>query len=301
MYFSADNLVLVVAQAACVALPGAGLPACARRLRARSWALVLPLSIAVVVGALSLAPTSANVLTWVALLLVAPGCALALGWAGRGARPRLALLAAVLLALAWLDPGDRLGQAAATLLIVGSAVTLGRLLAGVTPLTLLKVAVVAMAVVDAYLVFTNRLQAPNAVLVAASPGHGLPQLQSASFGAAGLGYGDFFAAAVVGAILAAERRNQLVAAVATVVFSLVWDQLFVLYDVLPATIPPAVTLLVLSGWRRTGRRRNTPAGALTQPVAGAGDRRRRDPIVSDPVDVARTFRPHPLATKTGVQ
>jgi hypothetical protein len=295
--------VLVVAQAACVALPGAGLPAWARRLRARSWALVLPLSIAVVVGVLSFAPTSANVLSWVALVLVPPGCALALGWAGRGAgtRPQLALLAAVLLALAWLDPGDRLGQAAATLLIVGSAVTLGRLLAGVTPLTLLKVAVVAMAVVDAYLVFTNRLQAPNAVLVAASPGHGLPQLQSASFGAAGLGYGDFFAAAVVGAILAAERRNQLVAAVATVVFSLVWDQLFVLYDVLPATIPPAVTLLVLSGWRRTGRRRNTPAGALTQPVAGAGDRRRRDPIVSDPVDVARTFRPHPLATKTGVQ
>ncbi|MEA2222993.1 MAG: hypothetical protein QOH83_1369, partial [Solirubrobacteraceae bacterium] len=98
----------------------------------------------------------------------------------------------------------------------------------------------------------------------------------------------FFAAAVVGAILAAERRNQLVAAVATVVFSLVWDQLFVLYDVLPATIPPAITLLVLSGWRRTGRWRNTPAGALTQPVAGAGDRHRRDPIVSD------------LATKTGV-
>jgi hypothetical protein len=134
--------------------------------------------------------------------------------------------------------------------------------------------------------------------VAASPGHGLPQLQSASFGAAGLGYGDFFAAAVVGAILAAERRNQLVAAVATVVFSLVWDQLFVLYDVLPATIPPAITLLVLTGWRRSGRRRNTPAGALTQPVAGAGDRRQRDRIVSDPVDAS--FRPHSLATKTGV-
>ena len=290
MYFSADNLALVVAQAACVALPGAGLPAWARRLRARSWALVLPLSIAVVVGALSLAPTSANVLTWVALVLVAPGCALALGWAGRGARPRLALLAAVLLALAWLDPGDRLGQAAATLLIVGSAVTLGRLLAGVTPLTLLKAGVVAMAVVDAYLVFTNRLQAPNAVLVAASPGHGLPQLQSASFGAAGLGYGDFFAAAVVGAILAAERRNQLLAAVATVVFSLVWDQLFVVYDVLPATIPPAVTLLVFAGWRRTDRSRNPPAGSrrLTRPVAGAGGRREGDPIVSD------------LPTKTGV-
>ena len=114
-----------------------------------------------------------------------------------------------------------------------------------------------MAVVDAYLVFTNRLQAPNATLVAASPGRGLPQLQSAYFGAAGLGYGDFFAAAVVGAILAAERRNQLAAAVATIAFSLAWDQLFLFYDVLPATIPPAVTLLVFTGWRRDRRSQDT--------------------------------------------
>ena len=253
MYFSADNLALVLAQAACVALPGAGLPTWARRLRARWWALALPLSIAVVVAAIAAAPTVANVLTWVALVLVPPGCALALGWAGRGARPPLAVVAAPLLVLAWVDPGGRLGGAATTLLIAGSAVTLGRLLAGLTPLTLLKAGVVAMAVVDAYLVFTNRLQAPNATLVAASPGAGLPQLQSASFGAAGLGYGDFFAAAVVGAILAAERRNQLVAAAVTIAFSLAWDQLFAIYDVLPATIPPALTLLVFTGWRRARR------------------------------------------------
>jgi hypothetical protein len=258
VYFSADNLALVVAQAACVALPGAGLPAWAQRLRARWWALVLPLSIAVVVAAIAAAPTVANVLSWVALVLVPPGCALALGWAGRGARPRLAPLAAALLVLAWVDPGSRLGQAATTLLIAGSAVTLGRLLAGLTPLTLLKAGVVAMAVVDAYLVFTNRLQAPNATLVAASPGRGLPQLQSAYIGAASLGYGDFFAAAVVGAILAAERRNQLVAAVATIAFSLAWDQLFLIYDVLPATIPPAVTLLVFTRRRRDGRSQDTP-------------------------------------------
>jgi hypothetical protein len=259
VYFSADNLALVVAQAACVALPGAGLPVWARRLRGRWWALVLPLSIAVVVAAIVVAPTSATVLTWVALVLVAPGCAVALGWAGRGARPRFALLAPALLLLAWAHPGSRLGQAATTLLIAGSAVTLGRLLAGVTPLTLLKAGVVAMAVVDAYLVFTNRLQAPNAILVAAAPGGGLPQLQSASFGGAGLGYGDFFAAAVVGGVLAAERRDQLAAAVATVAFSLAWDQLFLVYDVLPATIPPAVTLLVFTCWARARRRSRRPA------------------------------------------
>ena len=255
MFSSSDNLVLVAAQAACIAAPGAGLPAWAQRFRTAAWALVLPLSIALVVAAIELAPSTADVLTWVALVLVPPGCAVALGWAARGARPGLAVLAVVLLALAWADPGDRAGQAATTLLIAGSAVTLGRLLAGVAPLTLLKAGIVAMAAVDAYLVFSNALQAPNAVLVAASPGPGLPQLQSASFGDAGLGYGDFFAAAVVGAILAAQRRHQLGAAVLMLAISLAWDQLFLVYDVLPATIPPAVTLLACEVWSRRARSR----------------------------------------------
>ena len=90
MWFSASNLVLVVAQAACVALPAAGLPAWTERFRGRGWALILPLSIAVVVAAIALVPFTADVLTWVALLLVPPGGALALGWAARGARPAAA-------------------------------------------------------------------------------------------------------------------------------------------------------------------------------------------------------------------
>ncbi|MEA2150853.1 MAG: hypothetical protein QOD69_2683 [Solirubrobacteraceae bacterium] len=259
MYFSTDNLVLVAAQSACIAAPAAGLPAWARRLRSGAWALVLPLSIAVVVAAIELAPSTADVLTWVALLLVPPGCALALGWAAHGARPWLAVLAVPLLALAWAVPGDRIGQLATLVLIAGSAVTLGRLLAGAAPLTLLKAGVVAMAAVDAYLVFSGRLEAPNAVLVAASPGNGLPQLQSASFGFAGLGYGDFFAAAVVGGILAAERRNQLLAAALMLVLSLAWDQLFVVYDVLPATIPPALTLLAVMAAARARAARSGAA------------------------------------------
>jgi len=32
--------------------------------------------------------------------------------------------------------------------------------------------------------------------------------------------------------------------------SLAWDQLFAAYDVLPATIPPAITLLVCEVWSR---------------------------------------------------
>jgi hypothetical protein len=255
VWFKGDNFALTIVQAACVAAPAAGLPLWTERFRTGAWALVLPLSIGVVVGAIALIPTTADVLTWVALLLVPPGCALALGWAARGAWPPLAVLAAPLLALAWALPDDRVGQAATTILVAGSAVTLGRLLGGAAPLALLRVGVVAMATVDAILVFSNNLQAPNAVLVAASPGAGLPQLQSAAFGDAGLGYGDFFAAAVVGGILAAERAPQLAAAAATLVVTLCWDQLFLVYDVLPATIPPAIVLVAVEVRRSWPRRR----------------------------------------------
>jgi hypothetical protein len=310
LFFATDSLALTVLQAACIALPAAGLPAWAQRFRSNAWALVLPLSIAVVIGAIALAPATANLLTWVALALVPPGCALALAWAGHGARPVFALATPALLGLVWALPGDRLGQAAGALLITGSAVTLGRLLAGVAPLGVLKAGVLAMATLDAILVFSNQLQVPNALLVAASPGLGLPQLQSAAFGGAGLGYGDFFAAAVVGAIVAAQGasphvraadrppplsagsarvraaggdrspplsaddgsadaptwRVQAPAAVAMIVVSLCWDQLFLIYDVLPATIPPALVLaglMVRSRWsqgRSAGRRRRSAAG-----------------------------------------
>jgi hypothetical protein len=252
MWFSADNLVLVAAQSACVALPAAGVPAWAERLRGRGWALVAPVSIVAVVGGIELVPSTADVLTWVALLLVPAGCALALGWAMRPAWPPLALMVPPLLALAWASPDSRAGQLATTALIAGSAVTVGRLLAAAAPLTLLKAGIFAMAAVDAWLVFTNRLQPANAVLVSAAPGPGLPQLQSASFGGSGLGYGDFFVAALAGGVLAAQRGPQLAAAVATLVLSLLWDQLFLVYDVLPATVPPALVLLGCEALRRRG-------------------------------------------------
>jgi len=250
VWFSADNFVLTCVQAACLALPAAGVPLWARRFRTGAWALVLPASIGVVVAAIATLPETADALTWVALLLVPPGCALALGWAARGARPWLAVLAAPLLAVAWTMQDERAGHVATTLLVAGSAVTLGRLLAGAAPLSLLKAGVIAMAAIDAYLVFTNRLQAPAAVLNAAEPGPGLPRLQTGVLGGASLGYGDFFAAAVVGGILAAERGPQLVAAIAMLPVTLAWDQLFLVYDLLPATIPPAIVLVGAEAWRR---------------------------------------------------
>jgi hypothetical protein len=256
VWFARDNFVLTIAQAACIALPAAGLPVWAERYRARGWALVAPLSIAVVIGAIALIPQTADVLAWVALILVPIGAALAFGWAAHGARPPLALLAVPLLALAWALRDDHVGQAAATILIALSAVTAGRLVAGVAPLTLVKVGVVVMAIIDSILVFSNQLQGPDAVLIAASPGAGLPQFQSLTFGHAILGYGDVFAAAVVGAVLAIERGPIIAAAVGLLVVSLAWDQLFLVYDVLPATVPPAIVLL--AAWARSHRAARVP-------------------------------------------
>jgi hypothetical protein len=255
VWFGADNMVLTVAQATCVALPAAGVPRALQRFRGGAWALILPLCIVVVIVAINEVPQSADVLTWVALLLIPPGCALALGWAMRGARWWLAPLAIPLLVLAWADQETRIGELATILLIVGSCVTVGRLLAGAAPLILLKLGLIAMAISDAILVFGNTLQAPNAVLVAAQPGAGLPQLQSASFHYAGMGYGDFSAAAVLGGILAAQKRPQLVPMLALVVVSSAWDQLFLVVDTLPATVPPAIVLVGVELWAQLQKRK----------------------------------------------
>jgi hypothetical protein len=243
--FIAADAVLISAQASLVALPGAGVPAWMRRFAGGWWALVLPLSIAIVVGAIELVPETADALTWVALILIPPGAALALGWAMHGARPPLAALAAPLLVLAWADVNGLAGDAAAAVLTALSCVTLGRILAGIVPVPWLKAGIVAMAIVDSILVFGNQLQAPNAVLNAAVPTPGAPQLQYLDLHYASIGYGDVFVAGVLGGVLAVEGRGQVRAALLVLACSILWDLLFFAYDTLPATVPVALALMIL--------------------------------------------------------
>jgi hypothetical protein len=211
---------------------------------------VLPGSIIVVVGLLAVLPGAADGLTWLALLAIPPLAAVALGWAMRGARPVLAVLAVVafVVALAYVD--ERAGEAAALALTALSCVTLGRLLAGGAPTSWLRAGLVVMAIVDAILVFSNGIDQPNATLIAAAPGPGLPRLQFAGLDGASLGYGDLFVAGVLGGVLAAEgasARLQLAAALAVLVASLSFDLLFWVTDTLPATVPVAVVTLIFGG------------------------------------------------------
>jgi hypothetical protein len=236
--------VLSLIQAALVAAPKPASNPLLAGLRNRSWALVLPLSIVVVVGAIALDSTVASFLTYLALIAVPPLAALALAALLRGSRPPLALLTLPLFALAWAARGSLGAQTAALALSALACVSLGWLLVAVVPARWLKLGIYAMAAIDAYLVGSSLLQEPNAVLNAASPGS-LPRLQLVSYGSAVMGFGDIFIAATLGALLAADRRLQLTGAALATVLCLGFDLLFFAVDQLPATVPIALTLAAL--------------------------------------------------------
>jgi hypothetical protein len=261
---------LLVLQAGVVAAPRA-VSSFTRldRLRGRGWALVPLGSIVLVVFAIRYVSDTATGLTYLALVAVPLLAAAALGWAMRGSRPPAAAGAVVLFALAWAVRASLLGEASAALLSALSCVTLGVLLAAVTPPAWLKAGIILMAAADTWLVITDLLQAPNATLIAAHPAAGLPRLQSELFGTVSMGYGDLFVAALLGAVLARNVRAQRAAAVLTLAIAAVFDLLFLVINELPATVPVALALIVLEGWQ-WARARRERAGLLVLALARRG-------------------------------
>jgi hypothetical protein len=156
-------------------------------------------------------------------------------------------------------------------LSVLSCAALGVLIATVTPPRWLAAGIVAMAVADTTLVVSDLLQQPNNALNAARPAAGLPQLQSAVFGSAVMGYGDLFIAGALGGLLAVTvgRSQQLRVAALAAILALVFDLLFFLVDELPATVPVALALVLAAltrRWRSADARRSrrAPAGAASE-------------------------------------
>jgi hypothetical protein len=82
-----------------------------------------------------------------------------------------------------------------------------------------------------------------------------PACRLAEIGGASIDYGDFFVAGLVGGILAAERRPQLAAAAAMFALAQAFNQLFLVVDSLPGTVPPALVMLIfgLRGQGAAGR------------------------------------------------
>jgi hypothetical protein len=281
MPFALSIAILSLVQAALVALPAPRpLPARLERLRGRWWALAPALSIVVVVGGIELYSDSATALTYLALLAVPPLAAYALGaltrvrasppytWVDADSRDSRrgwtmpVAVGVVLFALAWTAPGSLAGEAAATALSGLACVTLGWLLVSAVPARWLRWGVYAMAAIDVALVAADLLQGPSDVLSTAAPLADLPRLQVANFGAARMGFGDLFVAALVGCLLALpafpadgpkcqpgvdiSARRQWVGAGLVAVLALGFDLLFFAVETLPATVPVAVALALVS-------------------------------------------------------
>jgi hypothetical protein len=269
--FAVSIVFLSLVQAALIAVPGTAPRGLLDRMSSRWWALAPPASIVVVIALVGVYANSADALSYLALVAVPPLAAVALAALIRRARPTFALAVVPLFALAWALKGSLSGETAALVLSALACVTLGVLLAAVVAPRWLRWGVYAMAAVDTVLVVADLLQAPNSTLVAAGPPAGLPQLQAVYFGSATMGFGDLFIAATVGALLASQRRSQVEAALLAVILGLSFDLLFFAVDLLPTTVPIAVTLALLEvrdrrrAARAADRRRHTRPIDLPDP------------------------------------
>ena len=258
--FGVSICVLSLVQAALVAWPAPREIPLLAHLRSGWWATIPALSVVAFVFGERALSGLADGLTYLALIAVPPLAAVGLGWAMRRGRPWFAPAAALLFALAWADRQGLAGESAALALDALSAVTLAVLLVAVSPRALVKLGIVAMAAVDTWLVLSDLLAAPNVALNAAAPAVHLPALQRVVFGSAVMGYGDVVVAALLGALLARDwplaRRGAAVAALLCLSF----DLLFLVLHELPATVPIALTLLVLEAGALRTRRRTPPTG-----------------------------------------
>jgi len=253
--FAISICVLSLVQAALVLWPAPREIPALDRFRSGWWAAIPAASVVGFVFGERALGGLADGLTYLALVAVPPLAALALCWAMRRSRPWLAPGAALLFALAWADRQGLAGETAAMALDALSCVTLAVLLVAVSPRVLIKLGIVVMAVADTWLVVSDLLAAPNGALNAASPVAHLPQLQRVVFGSAAMGYGDLFVAALLGALLAKELRLARRGAAIAALIGLAFDLLFFAVNELPATVPIAVTLLILEGSAVAARRR----------------------------------------------
>jgi hypothetical protein len=271
--FAVSIAVLSLVQAMLVALPAPQpLPGRLARLGGRWWALAPALSIVVVIAAIELSSSSATAFTYLALVAVPPLAALALAFLLHCSRPPWALAAPLLFGLAWVATDSLVGETAALALSGLACIALGWLLVSAVQARWLRWGVYAMAVLDACLVAANLLQGPSDVLSAATPVADLPALQVANFGAARMGFGDLFAAALVGCLPARppadgpisggmgriSARRQWVGAGLVALLGLGFDLLFFAVDTLPGTVPVAAALWVVTRWRGSWRFRPAP-------------------------------------------
>jgi hypothetical protein len=194
-------------------------------------------------GWLGVAAPAAALATGIVVLRAVAGGPHALALLAAVATPALAVartpLAVALWLVAWLADGLA-AQAASVALIALAAVTIAELAAALAPGWSLVAGLVLLAVVDVVLVWgTAQVQPATTALHAATIGHGIPDLQDATFGGATIGWLDLVAPALLGVVAHARLR----AAVVTGLAAGAWGLLLLATPTVPATVPVLAGLL----------------------------------------------------------
>jgi hypothetical protein len=241
------------------------------RLRAPAWAALLPVSIIIGTFGLLIAPGLASstmmaaaittpLLAAVAVLLVVRARSLVLP---------LAALAGGLAVCAG-GMGGHIGTGVVTAL---ACVTVGAALQRLIPGRWLLMGVAAMSVVDIALLLAGPGYHETAVLAAAQTNFHGPRFTGAHLGGTTIGYPDLFLAALLGAFLAGERAQLWGAALLTGL-AIAYDSMLTPGLLLPATVPIALTLVLLwvVGRRWRPRRGLTRAAVVPQGAAVLGPR-----------------------------
>ena len=247
-----EYVALATMQGAVVALPH---PAAFERLghlRSPAWALVAPgslllgtfgvLALPLLASALAvLAQIATPVLATIAVMAVVHG------------RQRGLLLVPLVLGVVAATGAGWPGELAASLLTALGCLTLGTAFARVTPARWLYLGVLSMVGVDVLLLALGVGQPADALLREAMGSTIGPAFDRAQLGDFSLDYPDLVLAAVVGAMIA-DRAIQRSAALLVAVSAAAYGALFAFADMLPATVPLALVLVLVAGGRAAVRR-----------------------------------------------
>jgi hypothetical protein len=228
------------------------------RLRSPAWALVLPGSLLVgTFGVLAL-PSFATVLAVLAAITTPVLAALAVLNFVRGRRVGWFVAVPALgagLVSHWSLPADL----AASILTALGCLTVGAVLVRLSPLKWLAAAIAAMCVVDVVLLATGVGQSSAALMESALSNSRLPEFHQAQLGAVSKDYPDLVLTAVLGSMLAGKAALQRTAAVLVAVLASANGLLFLVADMLPATVPLGVAAAVVFALERRRSRARRPA------------------------------------------
>jgi hypothetical protein len=268
---AAEYVALATIQGAIVALPHPAALERLGRLRSPAWALVAPGCLLVgTFGVLAL-PLLASGLVLLAQIATPVLAVIAVMAVVHGRRRRLLLAPLALGVAAAVGPGWP-GELAASLLTALGCLTLGAAFVRLTPARWLHLGVLSMVAVDVLLLALGVGQPAAALLREALGSTVQPAFDGAELGNVSVDYPDLVLAAVLGAIVA-DRAVQRPAALLVAIVATAYGALFAFAEMLPATVPLAVVLMLVErGPQRGPRRRRTKSlvAAVAQTQAAGG-------------------------------